>query len=567
MFRFSKVSKSFDGNTVLGGVSFTLSKGECVGLIGANASGKTTLLSIASGELQPDCGSVWLEPGKTVSYFCQNSQVDVDGSVGRFIAEPLFIAATELSRVERLLANNLSCQPDEYQKWQDNYVHLYDTFENLGGYAAIARLHSVLSGLGLSKTELEDPIENLSGGQKTRLALARALMEKPDLLLLDEPTNNLDMEAQAWLAEAIDSCDSAVLIVSHDRAFLDRVTTRTFELEASTGLVRDYSGNYSWYKQRKEQELERQWRQYNDQQQRAEQLRTDIQATKNHALATELTTVHDYLRGRAKKVAAKAKAREKRLTRMLSAENKIEKPRDSAPRIRLNLGDERARTDVLLEAQNIWLGYDDQALLRDVSCSVFGNSRIAILGSNGSGKTTLLKTLMGELPPLAGQFWRHPGVMISYLAQNHTQQLPQRKTVFEYFQEAVSSACTNKKLMSDSEARTFLHRFLFSGQQVFQPIENLSQGQRIKLLMATFMAVGTELLILDEPTNFLDIPARECLEEALSPSQFKGAILLVSHDRFFLRKVETETVWLVKDGGLRQLPTGTDDLLPQKMVV
>lgn len=567
MFRFTNVYKSYDGNTVLGGVSFTLAKGDRVGLVGPNASGKTTLLKIAAGEMSPDRGTTWLEPGKTTGYFCQSTQVDDGTSVGVFLAEELSWAMAELSRLEALLSENSQGQSSEYQQHQDDYFRVFEYFENLGGYAAIARLHSVLDGLSLPGVELDDPIEVLSGGQKTKLSLARVLMEGPGLLLLDEPTNNLDLEAQEWLANAIDSIDSAVLVVSHDRAFLDRVTTKTLELDPLTGQVQEFGGNFSWYKARKDQEVDRQWRQYNDQQQRAEQLRSDIQATKNQALATELTTVHDYLRGRAKKVAAKAKAREKRLTKMLSAQNKIEKPRDSVPRIRLSLGDNRARSDVLVEAQSMSVGYEGQPLLQDVSCSVYGKSRIAIVGSNGSGKTTLLKAIVGELTPLSGDLWRRSNVVVSYLAQNHTQHLPQQLTVFQYLQETVIARNTNKKLMSDSESRTFLNRFLFSGQQVFQKIESLSQGQRIKLLMATFMAVGTELLILDEPTNFLDIPTRECLEEALSPDQYGGAILLVSHDRFFLQKVETETVWLVKEGGMKQLPVSLDNFSPYKLVV
>lgn len=567
MFRFTNVFKSYEGNTVLGGVSFTLSKGECVGLIGANASGKTTLLSIAARAIEPDRGSVWIQPGKTIGHFSRDSQIHQDCSVGMFLAEQLMTAATDLTRLEHCLDGNTSWQSHDYERWQSEYAEAFEKFEILGGYAAIARLHSVLSGLGLSEVSFEESIDMLSGGQKNRLALARILMERPDLLLLDEPTNNLDVDSQEWLAMAINNAGSAVLVVSHDRQFLDSVASRIFEIQPLTGQMKEYGGNYSWFKQRKEQELDRQWRQYSDQQQRAEQLRKDIQATKNQALATELTTVHDYLRGRAKKVAAKAKAREKRLTKMLSGENKIEKPRETAPRVRMDLGDERVRTDVIIEAQDMRVGYNQKVLLQNINFSIFGNSRIAILGSNGCGKTTLIKTLVGDIPPVGGSLWRRSNVIVSYLAQDHSERLPAHKSVFDYFQEAVENSVGDKDLLSNANTRTFLNRFLFSGTQVFQTIDSLSQGQRIKLLLATFMAVRTELLILDEPTNFLDIPTRECLEDALSITQFNGALLLVSHDRFFLQRVGIEAVWVMSDGGMTQKPVDEEGRSPRKLVV
>lgn len=568
MFRLSNVFKTFDGNTVLGGVSFTLSRGDCVGLIGANACGKSTLLSIAACDLQPDRGTVWIEPDKTVGYFRQDTYVESDCSVGTFLAPALLAASATMQNLEEAHRTD-SQESSEYIAWQRRYFEAFERFEALGGYVAIAHLHSVLNGLGLSNLCLEDSTSCLSGGQKTRLALARILMDRPDIILLDEPTNNLDVMSQDWLAKALKVLNSAILLVSHDRAFLDQVTTRTFELDSMSRQIREYGGNYSWFKLRKEQETQRQWRQYNQQQQRADQLRKDIQATKNQALATELTTVQDYLRGRAKKVAAKAKARERRLTKMLSKENKVEKPRDTDQRIRLNLGENscKARANVLLEAQNMSIGYSQHAILEEVNICVFGNSRIAIVGSNGSGKSTLIKTLIEQIKPIDGTLWHRPNATLTYLAQNHVEQLPMHRTALEYFQDVVEERGGNKRLLAHSESRTFLNRFLFAGQQVLQPIESLSHGQRTKLILATFMAVGSDLLILDEPTNFLDIPTRECMEKALSAQAYKGALLIVSHDRVFLENVGVEALWILKDGELKGTSVDLNTLNLREMVV
>lgn len=544
MLRLSNVRKAYDGNTVFSGVSFCLSKGDRVGLIGPNGGGKSTLLAIAAGKLPADGGTVWHQPGKTVGYLDHCEKDETGSTIGMFLACDLYPARQRMSALELKLSD---------EDCIEQYEQAIDAFEAAGGYAAESQLEKVMGGLGLASLKLETAIDVLSGGQKTRLALARILLIKPDLLLLDEPANNLDLSSLAWLEKRLLDHPGAIIVASHDRAFLDAVTTRTFELDSFSQSLKEYGGNYSWYEQRRSQERTRQWRQYNEQQQKLGQLKKDIQETKQRALATELTTVDDFYRGRAKKVAAKAKARQTRLGRLMSVEERIEKPR-RAERIRMHMAAFKRSGHLLMEGIDADIALNGHVLLHGIRFAVEGASRIAVVGDNGTGKTTLLRAMVGQLPVKRGQIWRRPDVCVSYLPQMQEEDLPLGKTVLDYFRETVEERAKtpvnrrNCRPLTDSELRTFLHRFLFSRDQVFKQIGELSHGQRTKLLFAKFMACGSQMLVLDEPTNFLDIPARECLEEALR--QYGGALIVVSHDRFFLQRLELNELWSLEDGGL-----------------
>ncbi|MBI2810191.1 MAG: ABC-F family ATP-binding cassette domain-containing protein, partial [Candidatus Melainabacteria bacterium] len=396
---------------------------------------------------------------------------------------------------------------------------------------------------------------SLSGGEKTKVSLARLLITTADLMLLDEPTNNLDRAGMEWLEHSLKHSLSTCIIVSHDRMFLDRITNRILEIDQVTRRVTSYSGNYSWYKERKKQDEERQLRQFKEQQTKIKRLTEDIRAVKNQAMATEKSTQNDYLRGRSKKVAAKAKAREARLTRIIDLE-KIESPR-SSERPKISLYGNSQYSSNLIEARDLHFDVDTSLILSDLNFVIVGSSRIAVTGDNGSGKSTLLKLIVENLRPGSGEIRRKPGLRLGYLPQNQDVPENSEKTVLEHFKSllamhevdlAPNRVCQPFK--SDGDIRTLLHRFQFSRNDVFKKISVLSRGERTKLIMASFMAADLDLLVLDEPTNHLDMETIETFEHALDA--YKGALVVVSHDRYFLEKLSPDCIWHLQNQALKQ---------------
>jgi ATP-binding cassette, subfamily F, member 3 len=491
MFRVSGVRKEIADRVLFDAVSFNLNPRERIALVGPNGSGKSTLLRVLAGIDEADAGSV--HHGDTIRYLPQ--QCTTSGAVADFLVET----------------------------HQD--------------------LHAVKKHLDISGIDLTRPLSELSGGQLGKLALVSVLLEPSDILLLDEPTNNLDIQALEWLEQTLLRHPAGMIVVSHDRRFLDRVTTRTLELDPLTSRLTEYGGNYSWYRERKRQEHHRQELEFKEQQRRIARLQSDIADVKSQALKTELTTVNDYLRGRSKKVAAKAKARESRLNKMLSAENKIEKPR-ALETVRIDFDVPPLHRTILISASNASVGYKDFTILNSVNLNIESQTRVAIVGRNGGGKTTLLKLLLGELPPLTGTIQRPGGLKIGYLPQD--QQFPcEMTTVLRFFDDSLK-----QQIWSESEMRTFLHRFLFSRDDVFKQIRVLSHGERMRLRFAAIMASQPDLLVLDEPTNHLDLATLESLENALST--YKGTIIAVTHDRYFIDELAPHIVFHIENGTVRE---------------
>jgi ATP-binding cassette subfamily F protein 3 len=542
MLQAVKITKYYGVQAVLEQVSFVVNRGDRVGLIGANGCGKTTLLRILMGLEKPDSGSVSLERGLRVGYLPQGIDLTEGVTLGGYVRSGVPGLEDARREVDDLAARMDMAQGEALAGLVEAYGRALERFERLGGYAVEHHLAVILRGLGLEGVDPETPLDRLSGGQQTRAGLARLLLAGPDLLLLDEPTNHLDLEALEWLEGFLNAYRGAVMLVSHDRAFLDGTVRRIFELDAQTHRLTEYAGNYSDYVQAKEKALSKQWAAWRDQQEEIRRIRQDIARTKEQALRVERTTTprQPGPRRYAKKVARKALSREKKLERYLASDERVEKPRQTWG-LKIDFGTMPYSGQQVIRLEGIGHRFGGRAwLFRGVDLTLTHGERIALVGSNGAGKSTLLRILAGELEPAEGRVVVGPSVRLGYM--------PQR-------QESLDPAATPLSIildsapMSETDARNFLHFFLFAGDEVFVPVSNLSYGERACLLLARLVIAGANCLLLDEPINHLDIPARERFEQALAA--FPGAVVAAVHDRAFIDRFATG-VWALRDGVLRR---------------
>ncbi|MBX6762395.1 MAG: ABC-F family ATP-binding cassette domain-containing protein [Rubrobacteraceae bacterium] len=508
---------------VLSGASLAVESGEKVGLVGRNGAGKTTLLNILGGREEPDAGSVELVGGAVVGMTPQQLYA---GERGRrpveeemlSAFEPLIRREEELAELERLISE------DPSEALLERYGRLQAEFERDGGYEYRARAASALSSLGFEPEDWKRPAGSFSGGEQSRIALARLLLSEPDLILLDEPTNHLDLGAIEWLEGFIKNTRSAVLVVSHDRYFLDNVVTSILELE--DGRITRYTGGYSEYVAQKRARTEQLARKARANEERRAQLERFIE--KNRAKARK---------------ASQAKSKQKLLERM----EKIEVPSTRQKKVHLDLGGERVRAGrVVLEMEDVRYRHEDEQemLLEEIDLVVERGERVALLGPNGTGKSTIMRLASGELEPLSGTVRLGHNVIPAYQDQQLAR-LDPGKTVLDELRDATG--------LDPADARDLLGAFLFSGDDVFRKVAVLSGGQKSLLSLAEIVASDANFLLLDEPTNDLDIPAREALEEALL--DYRGTILFVSHDRYFLRRIATRIVEL-EGRTLRSYPGG-----------
>ncbi len=512
------LAKSFGSEEIFEGIGFQVAQREHVALVGVNGAGKSTLLRIVAGLEHPNAGSIVLATGARVTYLPQEARFTSERSV-REEAKLAFTATLEAAARMRDIEQQLgTAHADELDRLLSEYDRLQTRFETGGGYDLEHRTDEVLAGLGFAEAQFDEPVNRLSGGQKTRVALAKALLADPDLLLLDEPTNHLDLEMLEWLESFLRSWGGACLIVSHDRYFLDRVTTRTLDL--SFGRLEDYPAPYARYLTLREERMARRRQEYEEQQ---------------AFIARTEEFIRKYKAGQRSK---EARGRQTRLERL----ERLERPEEhEALRLRVNPTVRSGRE--VLSLSPLRVGYVDAAgdhvLLTTPELKIERGDRVALVGPNGSGKTTLLKTLTGEIKPLRGRTTFGTNVKVGYYAQGH-EGLPLSGTPLSIILAA--------QPLGEEAARTYLGRFLFSEDDVFKRVESLSGGERSRLALALLLLQQANFLILDEPTNHLDIRTRETLEEMLNA--FDGTILFVSHDRFFIDRIASR-VWAVEDAVLR----------------
>ena len=508
-----KIEKAFGGKSVLNNVNFLINEGEKAAVIGINGAGKTTLFKIITGEYEADNGEVIFQKGSTYGYL---SQV-IDVSSHRSIYEEMLDAKKEIIEMEkkiRQLEKDISTLSGEaLESAMESYSRLTDRFEKANGYAWKSEITGVLKGLGFDESQFATPIHTLSGGQKTRVALSRILLMHPDLILLDEPTNHLDMESIRWLETFLSNYRGAVLIVSHDRYFLDKVVDKVIEIERGTSQV--FNGNYSAYAEKKKAQRDAQMKLYMNQQQEI------------HHQEEVITKLRSFNREKSIK---RAESREKMLDKMTL----VDKPMEISTDIHLKLSPSRVSGNDVLSVKGLSKAFPPQTLFTDISFEIKRGEHIAIIGDNGTGKTTLLKILNNVIQADSGSFTLGANVEIGYYDQEH-HVLHMDKTIFEEISDDYPT-------QTNTQIRNMLAAFLFTGDDVFKLIGDLSGGERGRVSLAKLMLSNANFLILDEPTNHLDITSKEILERALN--DYTGTILYVSHDRYFINQTATRILEL-----------------------
>ena len=502
------ISKSFGEKVILEDASFHIEEREKAALIGNNGAGKTTLLRIIMNELHADSGQVVLMKDKQIGYLAQYQDVQGHRTVyEELLSTKQYIIDME-ERMRSMELEMKHASGEELDRLMNSYTRLTHEFELENGYAYKSELMGVLNGLGFAEEDFNKQVATLSGGQKTRVALGKLLISKPDILLLDEPTNHLDMESIAWLETYLLNYPGAVFIVSHDRYFLDKVVTKVVEIEA--GHVRMYSGNYSAYAEKKAQLRDAQYKAYLNQQR-------DIKH--QEAVIVKLKSFNR------EKSIKRAESREK----MLNKIQRIEKPLEVQSQMRLSLEPRVVSGNDVLTVEKLAKSFPQQKLFSNISFQIKRGERVALIGNNGTGKTTMLKILNGLLDADAGSFSLGAKVQIGYYDQEH-HVLHAEKTIFQEISDTYPT-------LTETEIRNMLAAFLFTGDDVFKEISALSGGERGRVSLAKLMLSEANFLILDEPTNHLDIASKEILEEALN--SYTGTVLYVSHDRYFINQTAT----------------------------
>ncbi|WP_079913825.1 ABC-F family ATP-binding cassette domain-containing protein [Paenibacillus sp. 32352] len=520
LLQVSGITKSYGINTVLSNISLQIEARERIGLVGVNGAGKSTLLQIIAGEMSYDSGDIFKAKETKIGYLKQNSGLVSDRSIWdemKSVFAHLEEAEQELRKLEMMMADpDVLASDKQTEETMKRYAALSEWFKEQGGYEAEARIRGILHGMGFGDFAPETPIHTLSGGQKTRLALAKMLLQAPDLLLLDEPTNHLDIPTLTWLEGYLRSYSGAILVVSHDRYFLDALVNAIYEIERTTS--KRYTGNYTRYVETKQAEYEIQMKQFEKQQEEISKMEEFVQRNIVRASTTK-----------------RAQSRRKALEKM----ERLDKPLGDLKRASFAFEVEQPSGKEVLQVGDVSISYDGRKpLLHNVSFQLRRGDTAALIGPNGIGKSTLLKTLIGSRQQDQGEIRWGTNVRIGYYDQEQKGLNPNNTVLDEVWNEFPN--------LEEARIRTVLGSFLFSGEDVFKKIAALSGGEKARVSLAKLMLQKANVLILDEPTNHLDLFSKEVLESALI--DYEGTLLFISHDRYFLNKMAESMLELKSDG-------------------
>lgn len=517
LLQTNNVARRFGAETLFHKINFQIQDRGRVALVGRNGAGKTTLLKIIAGINPPDDGDVSMRKDCQIGYLAQDQGLSSDQTIWdemNAVFAKLHQQERQIQQLEQQISS-LDPQAANYQDVLNTYDQVQNAFSQNGGYTYEAKIKSVLHGFHFEADRYKTVINTLSGGQKTQIALAKLLLQEPDLLILDEPTNHLDMQVLAWLEDYLKSYNGALLLVSHDRYFLDRIVNEVFDLENQT--LTHYSGNYSAFTTHKQERLKAEWKQYEKQQ-------------------TEINKLEDFVNRNIVRASTtkRAQARRKQLEKM----DRLDRPEVDDSSIHFTFSADHPSGNIVLDVADATIGYPDKVLAHPVNFEIRKHQRVAIIGPNGVGKSTLLKSILNKISLLGGRVKTGANVQIGYYDQEQ-QVLHPQKTVLE-------EVWDDYPTVDEKDIRSLLGSFLFVGDDVFKPVSALSGGEKARLQLTKLSFEHANFLILDEPTNHLDIDSREVLEQAIN--EFDGTVLFVSHDRYFINQVATDILALDQTG-------------------
>ncbi|QOS92041.1 ATP-binding cassette domain-containing protein [Peribacillus sp. JNUCC41] len=519
LLQINQLSKYYGAELILSNMKLEVQNKDRIALVGRNGAGKSTLLKIIAGQLSHDGGEIIKPKGVTIGYMAQDTGLESELTIWDemlTVFTDLIEQEKDLRRLEADMARpDIFENETIYQKVLNEYDTLMVQFKEKGGYQYEADIRSVLHGLQFADFDYSTPISTLSGGQKTRLALGKLLLRKPDILILDEPTNHLDIETLSWLEQYLQSYQGAVLIVSHDRYFLDKVVNLVYEI--SRNNMKKYHGNYSSYLEGKAEDYERDMKLFEKQQGEIEKLRDFVQRNITRASTTK-----------------RAQSRRKQLEKM----DVLDKPQGDEKSANFSFQIEKQSGNEVLQLQDLAIGYEGETVSKNINSRMTKGESIALVGPNGVGKSTLLKTIISKLPALSGGYRFGTNVEVSYYDQEQANLVSNKRVLNELWDDY--------PLKPEKDIRTVLGNFLFSGDDVLKTVSTLSGGEKARLALAKMMMQKGNFLILDEPTNHLDLDSKLVLENALI--DYPGTILFVSHDRYFINRIATKVIELSKDG-------------------